>query len=68
MSEGEVRFIKSENIVEGEITNKPKEFIVKKPTKDLGRLEISMSFVIAGASLGKTDCSKKTYRARQCLL
>ncbi|MDB4772066.1 restriction endonuclease subunit S [Akkermansiaceae bacterium] len=57
LSEGEIRFIKSENIVEGEITQTPKEFIDEKTNEIISRSILKANdvlFVIAGASLGKT--------------
>ena len=62
LSEGEVRFIKSENIVDGEITNKPKEFIDQKTNQMISRSILKshdVLFVIAGASLGKTAVLKE---------
>lgn len=57
LSEGEIRFIKSENIVDGAVTESPCEFIDKKTNSMLSRSILETDdvlFVIAGASLGKT--------------
>jgi type I restriction enzyme S subunit len=57
LSEGSVRYIKSENIFEGSIKSYPRFFISDKTNKILSRSQLQKDdilFVIAGASLGKT--------------
>lgn len=57
LSEGEIRFIKSENIVDGAVTESPCEFIDRKTNSMIARSVLETDdvlFVIAGASLGKT--------------
>lgn len=56
LHEGEIRFLKSENIFEGFITEKPLFFIDKKTDFIMKRSSLKLNdvlFVIAGASLGK---------------
>jgi type I restriction enzyme S subunit len=56
LAEGEVRFLKSENIFEGSITEKPLFFIDEKTDFIMKRSSLEENdvlFVIAGASLGK---------------
>lgn len=54
--EGEIRFIKSENIIDGIVADKPLFFIDKKTNFIMKRSSLQTNdvlFVIAGASLGK---------------
>jgi type I restriction enzyme S subunit len=56
LHEGEIRFLKSENIFEGFITKKPIFFIDRKTDFIMKRSSLKLNdvlFVIAGASLGK---------------
>ena len=56
LHEGEIRFLKSENIFEGFITEKPLFYIDKKTDFIMKRSSLQLNdvlFVIAGASLGK---------------
>jgi type I restriction enzyme, S subunit len=57
LESGPVRFLKSENISMGRITDKPLCFIDEETHRMLGRSQLKENdilFVIAGASLGKT--------------
>ncbi|WP_345852711.1 restriction endonuclease subunit S [Shewanella algae] len=67
LEQGEIRFIKAENLVEGNITNIPLCFIDKKTNDLLLRSSLQVGdvlFVIAGATLGKTAVvSEEVYPA-----
>ena len=62
--EGEVRFLKSENIVDNSLSVYPQFFIDKETNEILKRsilLEGDILFVIAGASIGKTTILTKEF-------
>jgi type I restriction enzyme S subunit len=61
---GEIRYLKSENIVENTISEYPQFFIDKETNELLKRsilIEGDILFVIAGASIGKTTILPKSF-------
>lgn len=63
-NEGEIRYLKSENIVDNSISDFPRFFIDNETNEILKRsilVEGDILFVIAGASIGKTTILPKEY-------
>jgi len=64
LSDGNIRFLKAENIQEGEIQKYPEFFIDEETNKLLKRSELKeedILFVIAGATIGKAGLLKKEF-------
>jgi len=60
--DGEIRFIKAENIANNEVSNKPDFFITKRTNELLFRSKLNeydVLIVIAGATIGKTAIVQK---------
>ena len=60
---GNIRFIKCENIIGGEIENEPEFFIDEETNEKLKRSKLEINdilFVIAGATIGKTAIVKES--------